>query len=89
MLFAYALLTEIAWAFYFFFFLMFTRYKKMEACITPYPNDNKDEVSGGELQPFPDRLYAPPPKIANGSLPGVSHYYKIINRSHFLCFVKV
>ncbi|BAT74521.1 probable methyltransferase PMT2 [Vigna umbellata] len=42
-------------------------YKKMEACITPSP-----EVSGGNLKPFPSRLYAIPPRIASGSVPGVS-----------------
>ncbi|KAI4386375.1 hypothetical protein MLD38_004310 [Melastoma candidum] len=43
-------------------------YKKMDGCITPYP----DEVSGGELKPFPERLYAAPPRISSGSVPGVS-----------------
>uniref|UniRef100_A0A5B6YYI5 Methyltransferase n=1 Tax=Davidia involucrata TaxID=16924 RepID=A0A5B6YYI5_DAVIN len=48
-------------------------YKKMEACITPYPNSNRpDEVPGGERKVFPDRLYAVPPRIASGSVPGVS-----------------
>ncbi|KAM1102726.1 hypothetical protein PS1_011492 [Malus domestica] len=42
-------------------------YKKMEGCITPYP-----EVSSGELKPFPKRLYAVPPRISSGSVPGVS-----------------
>ncbi|XP_050375279.1 probable methyltransferase PMT2 [Argentina anserina] len=42
-------------------------YKKMEGCITPYP----DEVSE-ELKPFPERLHAVPPRIASGSVPGVS-----------------
>lgn len=39
----------------------------MEGCITPYP-----EEAVGELQPFPRRLYAVPPRIASGSVPGVS-----------------
>ncbi|KAF3431453.1 hypothetical protein FNV43_RR26184 [Rhamnella rubrinervis] len=48
-------------------------YKKMEGCITPYPDVNSpDEVAGGELKPFPKRLYAVPPRIASGSVPGVS-----------------
>lgn len=48
-------------------------YKKMEACITPYPDVNSpDEVAGGELKPFPRRLNAIPPRIASGSVPGVS-----------------
>ncbi|KDO82913.1 hypothetical protein CISIN_1g0105922mg [Citrus sinensis] len=42
-------------------------YKKMEGCITPYP-----EVAGGELKAFPERLYAIPPRISSGSIPGVS-----------------
>ncbi|XP_038692171.1 probable methyltransferase PMT2 [Tripterygium wilfordii] len=43
-------------------------YKKMEACITPYP----DEVAGGKLKAFPERLYAVPPRISSGSIPGIS-----------------
>ena len=53
--------------------LVVTRYKNMEPCITPYPDVNSpEEVSGGELQPFPKRLYAVPPRVASGSIPGVS-----------------
>lgn len=48
-------------------FMVVIRYKKMEGCITPYP----DEVAG-ELKPFPERLHAVPPRIASGSVPGVS-----------------
>lgn len=47
--------------------MVFSRYKKMEGCITPYP-----EVAGGELKAFPERLYAIPPRISSGSIPGVS-----------------
>ncbi|KAK9277143.1 hypothetical protein L1049_006682 [Liquidambar formosana] len=48
-------------------------YKKMEKCITPYPDINSpDEVAGGQLKAFPARLYAVPPRIASGSVPGVS-----------------
>ncbi|XP_057950334.1 probable methyltransferase PMT2 [Malania oleifera] len=48
-------------------------YKKMEACITPYPDiSSQDEVAGGQLKAFPERLYAVPPRIASGSVPGVS-----------------
>ncbi|XP_010066916.2 probable methyltransferase PMT2 [Eucalyptus grandis] len=48
-------------------------YKKMEACVTPYPDVNdSDEVAGGELKPFPQRLYAVPPRIVSGSISGVS-----------------
>ncbi|XP_004490045.1 probable methyltransferase PMT2 [Cicer arietinum] len=41
-------------------------YKRMEACVTP------NRKVYGDLKPFPQRLYAVPPKIASGSVPGVS-----------------
>lgn len=45
----------------------------MEACITPYPDiSSPDEVAGGEVKVFPERLYSVPPRIASGSVPGVS-----------------
>ncbi|KAA8542419.1 hypothetical protein F0562_023445 [Nyssa sinensis] len=48
-------------------------YKKMGACVTPYPETtNSDEVAGGELLPFPERLNAVPPRISSGSIPGIS-----------------
>ncbi|KAL2510124.1 putative methyltransferase PMT2 [Forsythia ovata] len=47
-------------------------YKKMEQCITPYNNANRDKSSSGGLKPFPKRLYAVPPRIASGSVSGVS-----------------
>lgn len=48
-------------------------YKKMEACVTPYPQTSSpDEVAGGELKPYPNRLDDVPPRIARGSVPGVS-----------------
>ncbi|XP_058193431.1 probable methyltransferase PMT2 [Rhododendron vialii] len=47
-------------------------YKKMEKCITPYPKANRDEDSEGEVKPFPERLNAVPPRIASGSIPGVT-----------------
>ncbi|XP_022863946.1 probable methyltransferase PMT2 [Olea europaea var. sylvestris] len=47
-------------------------YKKMEPCITPYNKANRDEDSAVDVKPFPERLYAVPPRIASGSLPGVS-----------------
>ncbi|KMT07079.1 hypothetical protein BVRB_6g154060 [Beta vulgaris subsp. vulgaris] len=43
-------------------------YKKMETCVTPFPNDG----AGEQLKPFPERLYAVPPRVASGSVPGVS-----------------
>jgi SAM-dependent methyltransferase len=47
-------------------------YKKMEKCITPYPKANRDEVTEGDVKPFLERLNAVPPRIASGSIPGVS-----------------
>ncbi|XP_008784684.1 probable methyltransferase PMT2 [Phoenix dactylifera] len=48
-------------------------YKKMEVCITPFPAvNNQDEVAGGQLRRFPDRLFAVPPRIAGGYVPGVT-----------------
>nr|GEU66966.1 probable methyltransferase PMT2 [Tanacetum cinerariifolium] len=32
----------------------------------------KDDVSGGELKPFPERLNDVPPRISSGSIPGIS-----------------
>jgi hypothetical protein len=50
-----------------------TRYKKMKACVTPLPDvENPSEVAGGAIKPFPSRLNAIPPRIANGLIPGVS-----------------
>lgn len=43
-------------------------YKKMETCITPYPT----AAAGEQLKPFPERLYAVPPRVSSGSVPGVS-----------------
>ncbi|MCL7022965.1 hypothetical protein MKW94_013696 [Papaver nudicaule] len=48
-------------------------YKKIDKCITPYPEvSSRSEVAGGQLKPFPERLHAVPPRIASGSVPGVS-----------------
>ncbi|KAJ8772963.1 hypothetical protein K2173_028140 [Erythroxylum novogranatense] len=41
-------------------------YKRMEACVTPYPDSN------GAWRPFPERLYAVPSRISSGSIPGIS-----------------
>ncbi|KAK4339287.1 hypothetical protein RND71_040749 [Anisodus tanguticus] len=43
-------------------------YNKMEACITPSRGNGDDEG----LKPFPERLFAVPPRIANGLVSGVS-----------------
>nr|CAB3487975.1 unnamed protein product [Digitaria exilis] len=48
-------------------------YNKMEACITPLPEvSDITEVAGGELKKWPERLTAVPPRIASGSIEGVT-----------------
>ncbi|KAF5184518.1 S-adenosyl-l-methionine-dependent methyltransferases superfamily protein [Thalictrum thalictroides] len=71
-------------------------YKEMETCITPLPEvSNSDEVAGGAVEKWPERAFAVPPRIASGSIPGitvekfkednevwkdrVSHYKRIIS----------
>ncbi|CAL1373754.1 unnamed protein product [Linum trigynum] len=71
-------------------------YKNMETCITPLPNVNgPDEVAGGAIEKWPERAVAVPPRIASGSIQGItvekfnedneawkgrlSHYKQIIN----------
>ena len=45
----------------------------MKACVMPLPDvENPSEVAGGAIKPFPSRLNAIPPRIANGLIPGVS-----------------
>lgn len=45
----------------------------METCITPLPEVNSpDEVAGGELEKWPERAFAIPPRIASGSIPGIT-----------------
>lgn len=45
----------------------------METCITPLPEvSNADEVAGGAVEKWPERAFAVPPRIASGSVPGVS-----------------
>ncbi|RWW51606.1 hypothetical protein BHE74_00042027 [Ensete ventricosum] len=49
------------------------RYKKMESCVNQYPEvSSAEEVAGGELKPFPQRLKAIPPRISSGSVPDFS-----------------
>ncbi|KAK9669243.1 hypothetical protein RND81_13G118700 [Saponaria officinalis] len=71
-------------------------YKKMEACITPYPDtSSSDAAAGGDWKPYPERLNAVPDRIESGSVPGVSveayqedinlwskhvNYYKRVNK---------
>lgn len=44
----------------------------MEGCITPYSDGKSGEASRDSAKPFPERLYAIPPRIASGSVPGIS-----------------
>lgn len=45
----------------------------METCVTPFPQvSSAKEVAGGELKKFPARLFAVPPRIANGNVEGVT-----------------
>lgn len=54
----------------------------MEVCITPLPEVNSaSEIAGGQLEAFPKRLNAVPPRIALGSVPGFSvHSYEEDNK---------
>ncbi|KAJ8774469.1 hypothetical protein K2173_016915 [Erythroxylum novogranatense] len=48
-------------------------YKEMENCSTPFPEvTSANEVAGGQLKKFPDRLFAVPPQIAQGLIEGVT-----------------
>jgi hypothetical protein len=69
------------------------RYKKMAVCITPLPDVNSvAEVAGGQLEPFPKRLNAVPPRIALGFVPGSSvQSYKEDNKlwqKHVMAYKK-
>jgi hypothetical protein len=45
----------------------------METCITPLPEvQEKKEVAGGTLAKWPARVKAVPPRIASGSIPGMT-----------------
>lgn len=48
-------------------------YTKMEACISPMPEvASIQDVAGGQLKKWPERLTAVPPRIGSGSLGGVT-----------------
>ncbi|KAE8693815.1 putative methyltransferase PMT2 [Hibiscus syriacus] len=48
-------------------------YTKLEACLTPLPDvSNVNEVAGGQLARWPERLNTIPPRISSGSLPGIT-----------------
>lgn len=49
------------------------RYRNTETCITPLPEvSSSDEVAGGALEKWPQRAFAIPPRIAIGSIPGIT-----------------
>ena len=53
--------------------MTYLRYKEMKSCISPYLEvSSANEVAGGELQKFPLRLFAVPPRIAKGLVPEVT-----------------
>ncbi|KAF9625149.1 hypothetical protein IFM89_019363 [Coptis chinensis] len=55
---------------YIYFVLL--RYKRMNTCVTPYPEGTSPtEVAGGKLKKFPSRLFAVPPRVAKGLIPGI------------------
>ncbi|XP_051198126.1 probable methyltransferase PMT17 [Lolium perenne] len=48
-------------------------YKKMETCISPLPDvKSEEEVAGGALEKWPERAFAVPPRITQGSLSGLT-----------------
>ncbi|XP_021911541.1 probable methyltransferase PMT18 [Carica papaya] len=48
-------------------------YKDMETCITPMPEvSNSGEVAGGAVEKWPERAFALPPRIAWGTITGVT-----------------
>lgn len=52
---------------------MIERYKDMETCITPMPEvSNSGEVAGGAVEKWPERAFALPPRIAWGTITGVT-----------------
>ncbi|KAH7867580.1 hypothetical protein Vadar_016944 [Vaccinium darrowii] len=48
-------------------------YTKMESCLTPLPEvSNSEEVAGGKLEKWPQRLNQVPPRIVRGTVEGVT-----------------
>ncbi|XP_009801988.1 putative methyltransferase PMT15 isoform X1 [Nicotiana tabacum] len=48
-------------------------YTKIETCLTPLPEvSNEQEVAGGQLEKWPKRLHAIPPRISRGTVNGVT-----------------
>lgn len=49
------------------------RYTDLETCLTPLPEVSEgEEVAGGEVEKWPRRLKAVPPRISRGSVDGVT-----------------
>lgn len=49
------------------------RYTELETCITPLPEvTSEEDVAGGQLEKWPKRLNAIPPRISSGSVKGVT-----------------
>ncbi|CAH8382121.1 unnamed protein product [Eruca vesicaria subsp. sativa] len=47
-------------------------YKEIETCVTPFPKvSSEEEVAGGKLKKFPERLLAVPPSVSKGLVSGV------------------
>lgn len=52
---------------------MFFRYTKLETCLTPLPEvSSEDDVAGGKLAKWPERLTSVPPRISWGTVKGVT-----------------
>ncbi|OVA14156.1 putative S-adenosyl-L-methionine-dependent methyltransferase [Macleaya cordata] len=48
-------------------------YTKMETCLTPLPDvSDVNDVAGGKLANWPERLTAIPPRISSGSIKGIT-----------------
>ncbi|XP_068649657.1 probable methyltransferase PMT15 isoform X1 [Aristolochia californica] len=48
-------------------------YENMKACITPLPEVGEiQEIAGGQLAKWPERLTAVPPRISSGSVEGIT-----------------
>ncbi|CAA2977739.1 probable methyltransferase PMT15 [Olea europaea subsp. europaea] len=46
---------------------------KLGTCLTPLPEvSNNEDVAGGELQKYPKRVHAIPPRISRGTISGVT-----------------
>nr|GMD55509.1 probable methyltransferase PMT15 [Ipomoea batatas] len=45
----------------------------MQTCLTPFPEvSGGEEVAGGKLEKWPERLHAIPPRISTGTIEGVN-----------------